>query len=181
MNDLPYSLLADLESVKGNARPPVHLWQPESVKDIDLVIGRDGTWHYNGSPIKRPRLVRLFSSVMRKEDNDYFLVTPVEKCRIQVEDVPFQIVLMDVEGEGRQQVLTCTTDMAERVVIDDSHPLHVVVTGEEWVPYVLIRDDLVARMVRSVYYQLAELVVEENGQLGVWSTGSFFEMKDAAG
>lgn len=181
--------MAELEKVPGNLKnqglPPVHLWHPENEKDIDLVIEKGGAWRYQGSAIKRPRLIRLFASVLRKDGPDYFLVTPVEKCRIQVEDVPFQGVLMDVDGVGQDQRLTVTTDMADQVVIGAEHPLRIEQSGEEWIPYVLVRGELEARLNRNVYYQLADLMVEcehpESGEpwLGVWSDGSLFPMLPA--
>ncbi|MGI9322588.1 MAG: DUF1285 domain-containing protein [Pseudomonadales bacterium] len=177
MNQLPYSLLAELEDVAGKGNPPVHMWHPDVEKDPDLTIQRNGTWLYMGTPIKRPRLVRLFASVLRREGDDYFLVTPVEKCRIQVEDVPFQVVLMDVEGAGETQRLRCTTDMAESFVIGQANPLRMSVSGEEWIPYALVRDGMEARLNRNVYYQLTELMTENaTGEQGVWSDGVFFTL-----
>lgn len=176
MQDLPYSLMSELEKVAGKGLPPVHLWQPEFEKDIDLEIQSDGTWNYMGTPILRRRLIHLFASVLRREGEDYFLVTPVEKCRIQVADTPFQVVLMDVEGEGSSQRLVVTTDMAEKVTINAEHPLRIVHTDQESVPYVVIRDGMEGRMNRNVYYQLVNLVVEESDQMGVWSDGSFFSL-----
>lgn len=181
MPDAPYSLLAQLETVKDKAHPPIHLWHPDVVKELDMVIARDGTWFYNGTPIERQRLVRLFSTVLRRDpDGEYYLVTPVEKCRIRVEDAPFQAILLEVTGEGRGQVLKFTTNVADEVVADAAHPLHVAInmrTGEPS-PYVLVREGLEALVCRNVYYQLAELLVSErvDGEdwLGVWSSGSFF-------
>lgn len=181
MPDTPYSLLAQLESVKDKAHPPIHMWNPEVIKDIDMVIARDGIWYYEGTPIERQRLVRLFSTVLRKEsDGAYYLVTPAEKCRIRVEDVPFQAILMDVQGNGREQALRFTTNVAEEIVADATHPIHVAIdmkTGEPS-PYVMVRDNLEALIARNVYYQLTELLVSENmdGEdwLGVWSSGTFF-------
>lgn len=178
----PYSLLAELEKVKGKGRPPIHLWHPDTVKDIDIVIEKDGTWMYMGSPITRQRLVRLFSTVLLREDDEYFLVTPVEKCRISVEDVPFQAVLLENSGQGRDQVLTFTTDMAEKVTVDKSHPFRFEVDPDtdEPAPYIMVRDNLEAKLTRSVYYQTADLVVSEpvddEDWLGVWSAGIFFKM-----
>ena len=176
MLDLPYSLMTELEKVSAKGLPPVHLWQPENVKDIDLVISRDGTWRYGGTPIKRRRLIHLFASVLKLEADEYFLVTPVEKCRIKVEDVPFQIILMDVSGEGPDQLLQVTTDMAEQVEIGGEHPLRIEQQGEEWIPYVMIRGGMEARMNRNVYYQLAELITEEQDEMGVWSEQQFFKL-----
>lgn len=178
----PYSLLAELEKVKGKGRPPIHLWHPDNVKDIDMVIQKDGTWMYMGSSITRQRLVHLFSTVLLKEEDEYFLVTPVEKCRITVEDVPFQAVLLENRGEGREQVLIFTTNMAEQVTADASHPLRFEINPdtEEPAPYVMVRDDLEAKLTRSVYYQTADLVVSElidnENWFGVWSAGVFFKM-----
>ncbi|MBO6555781.1 MAG: DUF1285 domain-containing protein [Pseudomonadales bacterium] len=180
--ELPYSLLSELEKVPEKSLPPVHLWHPEHEKDIDLIIQKDGTWQYQGSPIKRPRLLKLFASVLRRDDNDYFLVTPVEKCRIEVEDVPFQGILMDADGEGPLQQLTVTTDMGDRILIGEKHPLRIQQVGDEWIPYVMVRSGLEARLNRNVYYQLADLMVESEDPktserwLSVWSDGQSFPM-----
>jgi len=182
----PYSILSELEKVKDLDRPPVHLWHPENVKDIEMVIRKDGVWEYMSGPILRQRLVRLFSTVLRKDpDGHYYLVTPVEKCRIQVEDAPFIGVLLEQDGSGEEQVLSLTTNMAEKVNIDTDHPLSVLIdeaTGEPS-PYVEIRDGLNARLNRNVYYQLMDLVVEQQQEVGVvygiWSSGTFFEVLSA--
>ena len=173
--------MSELDKVSGKPNPPVHLWQPEQERDIDMVIGRDGTWSYLGSPINRPRLVHLFASVLRREGDEYYLVTPAEKCRMIVEDVPFQVLLMDVSGEDDTQRLDVTTDMGEKITIDVEHPLRIEQQGEEWVPYVLVRDGMEGRLNRNVYYQLTELIVEDadgHGEacLGVWSAGTFFPL-----
>lgn len=146
-----------------------------------MEIRRDGTWLYNGSPIERERLVWLFSTVLRREeDGDYYLVTPVEKCRITVEDAPFQAILLGITGQGKSQVLTFTTNVAEQVVAGSEHPIRVEIdeASGEPSPYILVRDGLDALISRSVYYQLADLLVEEDidneAWLGVWSQGSFF-------
>ena len=188
-----YSLLAELERVAAQGAAPVHGWHPEAEQDIELVIQRDGTWLYQGTPITRPRLVRLFASVLRKDGDDYYLVTPVEKCRITVEDVPFQVLLMEAQSAGKEQLLSCTTDMAEVVPIDAEHPLRMAVVKDEWIPYLLIRDGMEARVTRNVYYQLAELLVVESTRhadaihvdavyaeasdcFGIWSGGCFFPL-----
>ena len=179
MQDLPYSLISELDRVSTGDLPPVHLWHPDHEKDIDLVIEADGTWMYGGSPIKRPRLVRLFASVLRRDNDSYFLVTPVEKCRITVRDVPFQVILMDVEGDGDSQQLIMTTDMGETFTADDNHPLRISQIGDEWIPYVMVRGNMEARLNRNVYYQLSDLIVPgshpDTGEswLGVWSAGRF--------
>ena len=136
-----------------------------------------------GTPSTRQRLVRLFSTVLRKEGDEHFLVTPVEKCRITVEDAPFQAVLLENSGSDKKQRLTFTTDMAEQVVADESHPIRFDIdeTSGEPSPYVMVSDGLEAKLVRSVYYQLADLVVDETVDaedwLGVWISGIFFKMQ----
>lgn len=182
MPDAPYSLLAELDNVKDMAHPPVDQWHPDVVKDIDMRIARDGTWYHEGSPIERLRLVRLFSTILRREaDDQYYLVTPVEKFRIQVEDVPFQAILMDIIGQGKDQTLKFTTNVADEVIAGAAHPVRVAIneqTGEPS-PYVGIRDRMEALISRNVYYQLSELIVsqyvEGRDWLGVWSSGEFFK------
>lgn len=175
----PYSLLAELEKVKSKEPPPIHLWHPDKITDIDMEIKKDGSWFYLGTPITRQRLVRLFSTVLRKEsDGHYYLVTPVEKSRIKVEDVPFLAISMDVKGEGEDQILTFTTNMADEVVVDENHPLRFEFDPqtEEPSPYVMVRDSLEAKLARSVYYHLANLCIEKQHYLGVWSSGIFFKL-----
>ncbi|MFT7244245.1 MAG: hypothetical protein ACI82A_001595 [Candidatus Azotimanducaceae bacterium] len=179
MSQAPYSLLAELEKVKSKGKPPIHLWNPDTIQDIDMEICADGTWNYLGTPIERPRLIHLFASVMRIEDGQYFLVTPVEKCRIRVQDVPFQIVLMTNKGEGDQQEIKFTTNMNESVSLGREHPLRVEIDAdaEETALYVMIRDGLEARINRNVYYQLTDLLVQhevaDSLWHGVWSQSEF--------
>lgn len=164
--------------------PPVHLWHPENCGELDMRIGRDGLWYYLGTPIGRKRLVRLFSTVLRKDDDGYFLVTPVEKIGITVEDVPFVAVRMAVEGEGRGQALAFETNVGDRVVIDADHPLWFTpaegpdAEEGEVTPYLLVRARLEARIARPVFFDLVELAVDEEVdgvmQFGVWSSGAFF-------
>ncbi len=178
----PINLAAQI-SQKG--LPPVHLWNPEFCGDIDIRIARDGTWFYMGSPIGRKRLVRLFSTVLRKEGAEYFLVTPAEKLRIQVEDAPFLIVQVDEQGQGEHQRLYFRTRTDDVVLADAEHPIWVSfsATGEPS-PYLEVRDDLHGLIARNVYYQLVELGTEREHDsglaFGVWSAGEFFilgEMK----
>ncbi len=163
--------------------PPVHTWHPENCGDIDIRIARDGTWYHEGAPIKRQRLVVLFSTVLRKDaDGEFYLVTPVEKMRIHVEDAPFTAIDMEAAGEGDQQVLAFTTNMGEQVIVDETHPLRVETDREtqEPSPYVMVRDGLEARIARSTFYHLVERGVEQNGRLGIWSSGCYFVLGDLA-
>ena len=124
----------------GRAPAPVHLWNPENCGEMDLVIRADGVWMHEGSPIGRPQLVRLLATVLRKDPDGYYLVTPVEKLKITVEDVPFRAVRVDREGDD----LIFTTDMGERVTAGADHPVRVETdpgTGEP-TPYVHVRGDL---------------------------------------
>lgn len=162
----------------GNARPPIDDWQPPFSGDIDIRIARDGTWHHEGEPFARESLVRLFSTILRREGDDYFLVTPAEKWRLRVEDAPFVAIDCEVLGEGRGQQLVFVTGVDDRVLCDAAHPLRVdtdPASGEPS-PYVEIRRGLEARLSRSVFYRLAERAVEHGGAVGVWSGGSFFPL-----
>jgi len=155
----------------------------EGRSDFDMRIARDGTWYYHGSPIARKPLVRLFATVLRREgDGAYYLVTPVERCRVEVEDAPFVAVALTVSGRGRRQSLEFRTNLDDRVVADDRHPIrvdHDSVSGEPR-PYLMVRAGLEALIARPVYYQLVELGVERkvggDYLYGVWSEASFFAL-----
>jgi hypothetical protein len=172
-------LLAQIpKSEKG--LPPVHLWNPDFCGDIDMRIARDGTWFYLGTPIGRKPMVKLFSTIMRRDGDDYFLITPVEKVGIKVDDAPFVAVSLQVEGEGEGQRLRFTTNVDEEVEAGGEHPLRFVIDPQtqEPSPYVHVRANLEALIHRNVFYQLVELaeVREIDGQrwLGVCSGGEFF-------
>lgn len=178
------SLLMHLpESVLSAAREPapVHLWHPAFSGELDMHIARDGTWYYEGGPVTRLALVQLFSGILRlEEDGRYYLVTPVEKWGIRVDDVPFVAVRLEFEGAGEQQRLRFFTSLEHEVVADAAHPISVSVDPEsgEPSPYVLLRDNLRALIHRNVFYELVERATEHqvDGQarLGVWSDGNFF-------
>tara|TARA_R110000787_G_scaffold9405_5_gene32881 strand:- start:840 stop:1457 length:618 start_codon:yes stop_codon:yes gene_type:complete len=153
--------------------------------DIDMRIARDGTWFYHGSPIGRKQLVKLFSTVLRRDSaGDFWLETPVEKCRIQVEDAPYIAVEMWAEGTGVNQQLEFRTNVDDKLIAGPENPIRVEVdpgSGEPS-PYVLVREGLEALIARAVYYDLVELAVEEerDGEtlFGVWSGGAFFPLGD---
>ena len=150
--------------------------------DLDMRIARDGTWFYRGSPIGRPALVKLFASVLRREpDGRSWLVTPAERGRIEVEDVPFLAVALTVEGEAREQKLIFQTNLDDIVTAGPDNPLRVETAASgEPAPYILVRDNLEARIARAVFYDLVELgeeeLNEETSQFGVWSSGRFFRL-----
>lgn len=178
MTDKAGGLLGQIPKSKG--LPPVHLWNPDFCGDIDMRIARDGTWYYQGTPIGRKPMVRLFSTIIRRDDDKYFLVTPVEKVGIQVEDAPFVAVAVTVEGEGEQQRLRFVTNVDDEVEAGPEHPIRVVLDPQtqEPSPYVHVRANLEALIGRAVFYQLVELAVprEVDGRtwLGLWSNGEFF-------
>ncbi len=182
MVDSGFSLgLASLQrdAAAGRGLPPVEKWHPAHCGDIDIKIARDGTWFHDGTPIGRKELVRLFSTILRKDADGFHLVTPAEKMRIQVEDAPFIAVLLDAEGEGRAQTLTFTTNVGDQTVAGAENPIRVETdpASGEPAPYVHVRKGLEARISRNVFYQLADLAVPgEGGMLGVWSGGKFFPL-----
>lgn len=179
----PMAILRLLKDEEGNTPkglPPVHRWNPPFCGDIDMEIKRNGQWFYMGTPIGRPALVKLFSSVLRHDDDGaYYLVTPVEKVRIRVEDAPFLAVLVEKHEEQGQQYLKFTTQTGDVVIAGPEHPIRVVFNDDqEPRPYVHVRDRLEAMISRNVYYQLVEWGVEPSGQerpaLGIYSAGEFF-------
>ncbi|MCC6921254.1 MAG: DUF1285 domain-containing protein [Alphaproteobacteria bacterium] len=177
--------LAEIQAdfAKGRRLPPVEKWNPPHCGPIPMRIARDGTWHYMGTPIARPAMVRLFSTILRREaDGSHVLVTPVERVGIEVEDAPFVAVQMDVAGEGEAQTLSFLTSVGDSVVADAAHPIRVEEDPEtgEPSPYVRVRGGLDALIARPVYYELADLAVERGDDLGVWSSGIFFRLGQGA-
>jgi hypothetical protein len=165
---------------KGRGLPPVHLWNPPFCGDLDMRIARDGTWFYLGTPIGRFELVKLFSSILRKDDDKYFLVTPVEKVGITVEDAPFVAVDFNVIGDGADQKLRFETHVGDFSEASAEDPIRVVrdpVTREP-APYVHIRAGLEALIDRKSFYRLVDLGihkdVEDQSWFGVVSSGEFF-------
>lgn len=165
---------------------PVHLWNPPFCGDLDMRIARDGTWFYLGTPIGRAGLVKLFSSILKLEDGKYFLVTPVEKVGITVDDAPFVAVDFEVSGMEQDQQVTFTTHVGDQVSAGPDHPLRVMrdaKTGEPS-PYVMVRAGLEALIDRKSFYRLVERCVHtpQNGVdwFGLWSGGTFFPIIPSA-
>jgi hypothetical protein len=170
-------VLVAFEKVRGKGRS-TPLRNINLCGDIGLKIARDGTWYYRGGPIQRLPLVKLFASVLRLEDDGrYYLVTPVERVPIEVEGMPFVAVEMKRKGRGEGQVLTFRTNVDDVVTADAQHPIGFQ-PGKlgGFVPYVVVRNGLAARLARPIYYELAALAVEVDGpeNAGVWSGGAFF-------
>ena len=166
--------------------PPVHLWNPPDCGDLDMRIARDGTWFYLGTPIGRPELVRLFSTILRKDGDRYVLVTPVEKVGIKVDDAPFVAVDFEVEGGGAKQLLTFETNLGDMAVAGPDHPIRVerdAETGEPS-PYILIRAALEALIDRKSFYRLVEIGAHHDvagtSWFGLWSSGQFFPIIPSA-
>lgn len=162
----------------GQARPPVHLWNPALSGDIDIRIARDGAWYHEGTRFEREALVRLFASILKREGDEYFLVTPVEKWRIRVEDAPFIAVDAEVLGDGITQQLVFRTNLGDTVHAGGHHRLRVVHNADsgEPSPYVMVRDGLEARVGRNVFYRLVDRAVEHDGRVGLFSNGVFFPL-----
>ena len=181
-----------LDAIAGEAKraakkgpPPVHLWNPPFCGDLDMRIAADGTWFYLKTPIGRPALVRLFASVLKREGDKYFLVTPVEKCGITVDDAPFLAVEMKAEDGKDGRVLHFRTNMDDWVACGPDHPLRFEPEPDTGglKPYLHVRRDLWAKVTRALFYDLVELGEEREAgggrMFGVVSGGAFFAMAPA--
>jgi hypothetical protein len=169
--------LADLAKSLGDKKlPPVDQWNPTHCGDSAMRIASDGTWFHMGSPIPRPAMVRLFSTVLRREpDGSHVLVTPVEKLTIEVDVTPFRALAMTSEGEGQHRTIAFDIDHADAVIAGPDHPILFVDGAHGPEPRVLVRGDLEAQLARPVYYELAQLALDEAGDPpGLWSNGAFF-------
>jgi hypothetical protein len=166
--------LAEIQRMTDERRlPPVDRWNPARCGHSDMKIARDGTWYHQGSPIRRPTMVRLFSTVLRREpDGRHMLVTPVEKLEIDVESTAFRAIELTSEGERRDRMIALRLDSGDALILGPEHPLTTVPT-----PRVLVRHGLEAELSRPVYYELAEIALAEGDDPpGVWSSGVFFPL-----
>ncbi len=181
--DLASLSLADIARLAGEKRlPPVEQWHPTHCGDSDMRIARDGTWFHMGSPIGRAEMVRLFSTILRREpDGGFVLVTPVEKLDIEVEDAPFVAVEMKAEGEGRDARLAFRLNTGDLIAADAGHALRFEQHDDGPRPYLHVRGGLEALVARSVYYEIAERALSGDDEPpGVWSNGAFFALEPAA-
>ncbi len=174
-----------VKTASGPGPAPVHLWDPPFCGDIDMRIAADGTWFYHGTPIGRPALVKLFASVLKREGDKYFLVTPAEKCGITVEDAPFMAVELEV-GDGRAgRELRLRTNVEDWVTCGPGHPMRFEADGAGGglKPYVHVRSDLWAKATRAVWFELVELgetrEIDGAEMFGVASAGEFYAMAPA--
>jgi hypothetical protein len=173
--------LAELQKLIDERRlPPVDRWNPARCGDSGMRIARDGTWYHEGAPIQRPALVRLFSTVLRREpDGRHVLVTPAEKLDIEVESTAFRAIAMTSEGEGEDRHIAFALDSGDAVIVGPDHPLYMVDTEGGPSPRVLVRHGLEAELSRSLYYDIAELALASDPP-GVWSDGCFFTLEPHA-
>ena len=175
------ALLATVTKAAKKGPPPVHLWNPPFCGDIDMRIARDGTWYYLGTPIGRAPMVKLFSSILKREGDAYFLVTPAEKVGITVDDAPLLAVDFTATGEGLAQNLRFVTKTEDEVDADAQHRITVRIdeTGAPS-PYIHVRDGLNALIDRKSFYRLIELgchaVQDGESWFGLWSHGQFFKV-----
>lgn len=184
MSQNPETIASQVEQTASKSGlPPLDQWHPELSGDMDLRVSRDGHWIYKGEPLAREAIVRLFSTILRREDDgEFYLVTPVEKWRIQVEDTPLLAHSLAVEAEGTGQVIKLTTNVGEVLEVGDDHPLEVgsYAGTDEPRPIIYVRHGVTARLVTAAFYDLAEHVVERKGQagpeLGVFSNGNFYKI-----
>ncbi len=171
--------LAQLQQLIDERRlPPVDTWNPQRCGHSDMRIARDGTWYHQGSPIRRPAMVRLFSTVLRREpDGRHVLVTPVEKLDIEVESTAFRAVAMSSEGDGRDRQIAFELDSGDAVILGPGHPLTIIDGEHGPSPRILVRHGLEAELNRPVYYELAEIALAEGHRPpGIWSGGQFFSL-----
>jgi uncharacterized protein len=176
--------MGEVAAIARRGPAPVHLWNPPYCGEIDMRIAADGTWFYNGSPIGRAPLVQLFSSILRRDGEQYVLVTPVERVGIKVDDAPFLAVEMRVENAGPDQSLTLRTQVEDFVTVDAEHPMRFENGAADGLkPYVRVRGDLWALVKRALFYDLVALGGVEPWQgedwFGVRSGGQFFPMRPA--
>ena len=181
VSDFIAALQRDASSGVTRAAPPVERWNPAFCGDSYIEILADGSWRHEGVRMTRESLVRLFASILRKdEDGVTYLVTPVEKVSVKVADAPFLAVRADREGEGRGQTIAFTTNVGDVTAAGPERPIRVDMRDGAPRPYVLVRGRLEARILRAPFYELVDWAREEDTpegpRLGVWSQGAFFPL-----
>lgn len=178
--DLSQLIKSARAQADGDGERPVDKWNPEYCGEMDMRIKADGSWWHEGTRITREPLVRLFASILRKdEDGETYLVTPVEKIQIEVDVAHFTAIRVDVKGEGENQRVFFTTNMDEVIEANADRPIRVEIDPEtaEPRPFVFVRGRLEALMTRPVFYELVEHAVEkDDGELGIWASGTYFRL-----
>ena len=172
------SIFTELSKLDEDTFPPVESWNPPLCENVHMKIDRNGKWYFMDSVINRERMVKLFSRVLRLDGEEYFLVTPVEKIKIEVEDKPFTIVDFEFSGKGDEQIVTFRTNTDEIFEVSRDHPIRVVTQGtnDEPSPYALVRKNLEGLISRNVYYKLIDMAEEVSGSFGIYSCGNFFRL-----
>jgi len=177
-----HSLAELARRIDERTTPPVERWNPSHCGDSEMRIARDGTWYHQGSPIGRDAMVRLFSTVLRREpDGSHVLVTPAEKLSIEVEATAFRALTMTMEGAGEERRIAFALDSGDAVIAGPRHPLTVVDTPDGPSPRLAVRHGLEAELSRPLYYELAEVALAEaHDPPGIWSDGAFFALEPQA-
>jgi len=179
------SFETSLNKIKINGPAPVYNWNPKYCGDIDIEIKRNGDWFHNGEKINRTSLIKVFSNILKKEDNKFYLVTPFEKVGIKVEDAPFLITNIEIKGRGRDQKILVETNVNDKVLINKKHRLKVKVNKKtfEPYPYVIIRNNLEGLIDRKNFYRLIDKLKREEYKnvlwYGIWSENKFFPIQKA--
>ena len=163
-----------LAAARDRNLPPVERWQPAHCGTIDIRIAANGDWYHDGELVKRFALAQLFATLLRREGDAYYLVTPAEKLRIQVDDAPFVATAMETVGAGRERRIVFSTNVGDAVLADAAHPLVVEDRDDQPRPYIEVRHGLRALLARAVFYRLVDLAEETDGEMSVWSAGARF-------
>ena len=173
------SIFSELSKLDEDTFPPVEDWTPPLCENVSMRIDRSGKWYFMNSPIGRQRMVNLFSRVLRLDKEGYFLVTPVEKIQIEVEDKPFVIVDFEIAVKDEKQIIIFKTNTDEIFEVNENHPLRVEnkTINDEPSPYVLVRRNLEALLSRNVFYRLVDISEEIEGVYGVFSSGKFYQLQ----
>ena len=169
-------IISKLKNQEGKKLPPVHLWNPPLCENVEMKINSKGDWFFNNSPINRKKMVQLFSTVLRRDEEDYFLVTPVEKIKVVVEKKPFVIIDFEIEEEEKKQTIFFLTNTNDVVKLSKSNKLTVEIEENTKEPfhYIEVRDRLEALISRNVFYKLVDLATEEKGRLYIESDSQTF-------
>ena len=177
-NNTLSAIFSELSKLDEDTFPPVDDWNPPLCENVSMSIDRSGKWFFMNSPIGRQRMVNLFSRVLRLDKEGYFLVTPVEKIHIKVEDKPFVIVDFEITGKNKDQIISFKTNTDEVFEVNENHPLRVETkkTDNEPSPYVLVRKNLEGLISRNVFYRLVDLSEEIEGLYGIYSAGKFYQL-----
>ena len=168
-----------LAVARDRSLPPVADWQPQRTGEIDIRIASNGDWYHEGTLVKRFAIARLFATILRVDDGAHYLVTPVEKLRIEVEDAPFIATDFETDGEDEQRRIVFATNVGDAVLADAAHPIVVEGPVDAPRPYVLVRDGLRARIARAPFYRLVDLAEEAAGEVAVWSARTRFVLGPA--